>query len=364
RRLDTLSQSLAQIALALYWFHPLAWFASLDMRAERERACDDQVLAAGTKASDYAHELLDIVSSLRKPGLAAALAMARRSQLEGRVLAVLNPGLKRGSVSRKTALIAAALVLIVAIPIAALRPAQQATPGTSSSRLTPALASAPGAASAEPPTGQPVIAGSASTTPIIATPLTDIPTRDVPEEFQSAVGSLNQLQQELADLSRRLEAQRGRDSDQLVQAQRALRDLDGKLAQVDRALQRSNLHLIQERIAQLRTQTEDLLDQDWRASAPVVPSAPAAPASPATPAAPAAPGPPAAPASPAAPAPPRAGDINACGSTAKLHNMNMESHDGYKRWTASWSGDDCSVELRSEGDIQFNADATEIQSIS
>src|SRR5262249_12640038 len=102
KRLDTLTQFVAQSATVLSWFHPLVWVMARAMRAERERACDDQVLAAGTKASDYAHELLDIVSSLRRPELAAALAMARRSQLEGRVLAVLNPSLRRGPVSRKT----------------------------------------------------------------------------------------------------------------------------------------------------------------------------------------------------------------------------------------------------------------------
>jgi len=42
----------------------------------------------------------------------------------------------------------------------------------------------------------------------------------------------------------------------------------------------------------------------------------------------------------------------------------MESHDGYKRWTATWSGNDCSVDLRAEGEVKFNAEATEIQSIS
>ncbi|HKR94707.1 MAG TPA: M56 family metallopeptidase, partial [Candidatus Angelobacter sp.] len=81
RRLDAFTLTLAQITTALYWFHPLVWFMVRAMRAERERACDDQVLASGTKASEYAHELLDIVSELRGPELAAALAMARRSQL-------------------------------------------------------------------------------------------------------------------------------------------------------------------------------------------------------------------------------------------------------------------------------------------
>src|ERR1043166_2202203 len=144
KRLDALTQALANVATSLYWFHPLVWLMARAMRVERERACDDHVLAAGTKASDYAHELLDIVSGLREPELAAALAMARRSQLEGRVLAVLNPALPRGSVSRRAALVFAALTLGVVLPLSALRPAQQAaTPAAKSTQKKPSPASTP-----------------------------------------------------------------------------------------------------------------------------------------------------------------------------------------------------------------------------
>ena len=131
KRLDAFTQALANLAASVYWFHPLVWLMVRAMRAERERACDDHVLAAGTKASDYAHELLDIVSGLREPELAAALAMARKSQLEGRVLAVLNPALPRGSVSRPAALALGILTLCIVLPLSAMRPASQSnTPAT------------------------------------------------------------------------------------------------------------------------------------------------------------------------------------------------------------------------------------------
>ena len=133
KRLDAFTQALANLAASVYWFHPLVWLMVRAMRAERERACDDHVLATGTKASDYAHELLDIVSGLREPELAAALAMARKSQLEGRVLAVLNPALPRGSVSRRSALALALLTLCVVLPLSAMRPApQSSTPAAKS----------------------------------------------------------------------------------------------------------------------------------------------------------------------------------------------------------------------------------------
>jgi beta-lactamase regulating signal transducer with metallopeptidase domain len=90
RRHDCLMQVVAQAACALYWFHPLVWMAAAQLRRERERACDDEVLLGGIQGSDYASHLLQIARELPqgfRP--TAALAMARPTELEGRLLAVL-----------------------------------------------------------------------------------------------------------------------------------------------------------------------------------------------------------------------------------------------------------------------------------
>ena len=109
RRRDCLTHLLAQVACAVYWFHPLAWMAARRARAERERACDDLVLAAGTRGSDYAEELLQIARVMRSgrfPAVlaGATLAMAHRSQLEGRLLAILDPRIPRRGLTRLRAL--------------------------------------------------------------------------------------------------------------------------------------------------------------------------------------------------------------------------------------------------------------------
>jgi len=121
RRLDTVGLAVAQIGLAVYWFHPLVWMTVRALREDRERACDDYVLASGARPSEYARELLEIADSLRLPDFTAALAMARRSELEGRVMAILNPKLNRGEISWKTTLMAAAITLAIALPMAAMR---------------------------------------------------------------------------------------------------------------------------------------------------------------------------------------------------------------------------------------------------
>jgi type II secretion system protein G len=127
RRSDCLTQLLARLVRVIYWFNPLVWLAGRMLRIERERACDDLVLASGHKASEYANHLLEIVRSLhsvRCPSL-AAVAMARKSQFEGRLLAILDPRRNRRAMTGAGVLIAAVLAVGIAIPLAVLNGANR-----------------------------------------------------------------------------------------------------------------------------------------------------------------------------------------------------------------------------------------------
>lgn len=131
KRFDALTQLVAQIAVALFWFDPLVWVAAHQMRVEREHACDDYVLRDGTTPSLYAGELLEMVRNIGTPHhdraapAFAALAMARRSEFEGRMLAILDPRLDRNTLNRRGAFMTAVIVALLTIPLAALRPYQQ-----------------------------------------------------------------------------------------------------------------------------------------------------------------------------------------------------------------------------------------------
>ncbi|HET9440971.1 MAG TPA: HEAT repeat domain-containing protein [Longimicrobiales bacterium] len=121
RRKDSLTHMFAQLACALYWFHPLVWKAAARMRAEAERACDDLVLRAGTRASVYADHLLELIRTIggmRTP--AVALPMAQRSTFEGRLLAILEPHLDR-SAPRPLAVGGMIVILaLIVLPLAGL----------------------------------------------------------------------------------------------------------------------------------------------------------------------------------------------------------------------------------------------------
>src|SRR6185437_10790998 len=95
KRRDCLAQSIARMICAVYWMNPLAWLAARRMCIERERACDDLVLDGGCKASDYASELVQIASAFRRVTQAAGIAMARNSNLEQRVTAIVDPSRAR-----------------------------------------------------------------------------------------------------------------------------------------------------------------------------------------------------------------------------------------------------------------------------
>jgi cell division protein FtsI (penicillin-binding protein 3) len=85
-RRDCLAGAVAELACAVHWFDPLAWIARHRLRHERELAADEDVLAAGHLASDYATHLLAIATASRNAEPAGALAMtAKPSQLADRI---------------------------------------------------------------------------------------------------------------------------------------------------------------------------------------------------------------------------------------------------------------------------------------
>ena len=97
KRRDSLVEILACITLVLYWFNPLVWLTVRQMRVERERACDNAVLNAGAKPSNYATQLMEVAADLgafRRP-LWQTAAISEGSGLKDRLLCILDPKLKR-----------------------------------------------------------------------------------------------------------------------------------------------------------------------------------------------------------------------------------------------------------------------------
>ena len=144
KRADVVTQLVAQWACALYWFNPLVWLAAFRLRVERERACDDEVLRLGTRASDYANHLLDIARECHAPGLSAsaAVAMGRPSQLERRMRAILDPTVRRAA-GRATVILAAVVLIGAALAVSAVTPTTEAFPGravATSASASPAAA--------------------------------------------------------------------------------------------------------------------------------------------------------------------------------------------------------------------------------
>ncbi len=121
RRRDTLARLAAEVVAALYWFHPLAHAAVRRLLRDGERAADDLVLTAGTRPSDYAAQLVAIVKSLTAPPERWALAMARPSQVEERVRAILDPAARRVPVGGARAAVWAVGLVLLTAPLSALR---------------------------------------------------------------------------------------------------------------------------------------------------------------------------------------------------------------------------------------------------
>ena len=121
RRGDWLVHVVAHGICALFWFHPLVWFARRQLALEAEHAADDAVLATGIAPSAYAELLLELATRRTPRG-----ALGAGSHVGRRVYAILGD---RHRCPRRA--VAATLVLVLAVvtvPALAAMPTWTAPP--------------------------------------------------------------------------------------------------------------------------------------------------------------------------------------------------------------------------------------------
>ena len=123
-RHDVAWQVLAQFVSAIYWFHPLAWYAAHRIRIEREFACDDRVIQIANESADYAQQLVEIARHASHTQLASAVAMAQPSGLEQRVVAIFDSARSHLPLNKASArrwglgMLVCVIALAVAKPVA------------------------------------------------------------------------------------------------------------------------------------------------------------------------------------------------------------------------------------------------------
>lgn len=111
RRGDMLWNALAEIALVLLWFHPLAWLARSRFRVDQELACDAAVLRrqpddAGRYARTLLHSVLPQSDAAMAPGL---LPWLNEPSLKERLMMINRPHV--GTTRRFAGFVAMALLL-------------------------------------------------------------------------------------------------------------------------------------------------------------------------------------------------------------------------------------------------------------
>lgn len=73
RRRDNLTAAIHMLVESLFWFHPLVWWLGRRLMTERERACDEAVLAAGNDPRVFAEGILNVCRFyLQEPHAVAA----------------------------------------------------------------------------------------------------------------------------------------------------------------------------------------------------------------------------------------------------------------------------------------------------
>jgi beta-lactamase regulating signal transducer with metallopeptidase domain len=139
--LDPLASVVRELAQALFYFHPAAWWAGRKWEEAAELACDRAIVASDADSTDYAEQLyqmLVIVRDHRRLRLSTGL-FATRTQIGRRIAALLAGPLNTPSRLSRLAIVAITVLGAVALSVG-IGFAQKATPPESQAAAGPKAA--------------------------------------------------------------------------------------------------------------------------------------------------------------------------------------------------------------------------------
>jgi uncharacterized protein (TIGR03435 family) len=114
---DNLAAAMHMLVEALFWFHPLVWWLGGRLVDERERACDEQVLAEGHARGTYAEGILRVCEHYLKARLPCAAGIGG-ARLKQRIEGIMkHTTIERLSGTRKLA-ITMVVCATIAAPVA------------------------------------------------------------------------------------------------------------------------------------------------------------------------------------------------------------------------------------------------------
>jgi TonB family protein len=150
RRQDNLTAVVHMIVETVFWFHPLVWLIGARLIDERERACDEFVVASGVDPATYAEGIIEVCRAHAESPLPCTAGVSSAG-LKARVAQIVaNRGVERMTRRKVLLLVGAAAgsllapVLVgvfTARPVAAQVTAQPDSPPSNSPLTTAANAS-------------------------------------------------------------------------------------------------------------------------------------------------------------------------------------------------------------------------------
>jgi len=117
RRRDNLTFAIHMVVETLFWFHPMVWWIGSRLIEERERACDQAVVQAGSEAQVYAEGILNVCKFYVEAPL-ACISGVTGADLKKRIARIMTEQVARRLSLSRLLLLGVAVALAVAIPVA------------------------------------------------------------------------------------------------------------------------------------------------------------------------------------------------------------------------------------------------------